>query len=381
MAKTAFKAMKIFGEQGIERNALLVVEDDRFLGFYHRQDVERMGILTHDYKELMILPGLVDSHIHGAVGRDTMDASPESLAAIGKFLLAEGTTSWMPTTVTAKLDDIVKAIENIGACRSMEGAARVIGCFVEGPYITKEHKGAHPEALIRPLSEKELERMIAAGPVSALAVAPEKEGAEAFIGWAVKRGVKISLAHSGAAYEEACAAVKSGADAVVHTFCGMAGLHHRKPNLIGAALTEDAVYAELIADGIHVQAPVMRILLRCKPKDKVILVSDAISATGLPDGQYMLGVEPITVKGGISRVGSGSLAGSTTTLLQEVRRLVLELGEDPLAAVHMASLNPSRRFGLEEEIGSIAKGKKADFIVVDKKYQLKETWLDGQRVV
>lgn len=381
MAKAAFKAMKIFGEQGIERNALLVVEDDRFLGFYHRQDVERMGILIHDYKELMILPGLVDSHIHGAVGRDTMDASPESLAEIGKFLLAEGTTSWMPTTVTAELGDIVKAIENVEACRSMEGVARVIGCFVEGPYIAKEHKGAHPEALIRPLSEKELERMMAAGTVGALAVAPEKEGAGAFIEWAVKRGVKISLAHSGATYEEALAAIKAGADAVVHTFCGMAGLHHRKPNLVGAALTEDAAYAELIADGIHVQAPAMRILLRCKPKDKVILVSDAISATGLPDGQYMLGVESITVMGGVSRVSGGSLAGSTTTLLQEVRRLVLDLGEEPLAAVHMASLNPSRRFGLEREIGSIAKGKKADFIVVDKKYRLKETWLGGRRVV
>lgn len=380
MAKSAFQAMKIFGQQGVERNALLVVEDGRFLGFYHKQDVERMGIPIRDYKDYMILPGLVDTHIHGAVGRDTMDATPDSLEKIGKFLLSRGTTAWMPTTVTSEIEAICRAVRNVQACRDMQGAARILGCFVEGPYITKEHKGAHPENLIRPLDRAEVEKIAAAGEISVLAVAPEKENALEFITWAARRGIRVSLAHSSADYAASRAAIKAGADAVAHAFCGMSGLHHRKPNLIGAALTVDDVYAELIADGIHVEAPAMEILLRCKPKDKVILVSDAIQATGLPDGEYMLGVLPIAVKGGISRVANGSLAGSTATLLEEVRRLVLELKTDALAAVHMASLNPSRRLGLSDEIGSIVKGKKADFIIVDKAYGLKETWLGGEKV-
>lgn len=381
MAKTAFKAMKIFGEQGIERNALLVVEDDHFLGFYHKQDVERMNIAVHDYKDLIILPGLVDTHIHGAVGCDTMDATPEALRKVGEFLLTEGTTAWMPTTVTAALPDITRAVKNVRECQDMKDAARIIGCFVEGPYITKEHRGAHPEDLIRSLNKDEIIQMAKDGLVSVLAVAPEKEGAAEFIAWATRQGIKISLAHSSATYEEACQGIDAGADAVVHTFCGMSPLHHRSPNLIGAALVQDTVYAELIADGIHVQGPAMQVLLRCKPKSKVILVSDAIQATGLPDGEYMLGVLPITVTNGISRIPNGSLAGSTATLLSEVRRLILEFGTEPLSAVHMASLNPSRRFGLDQKLGSIAKGKKADFIIVDKKYNLRETWLDGKRAV
>lgn len=381
MAKIAIKAMKIFGEQAIERNSLLVIEDDHFLGFYHKQDVERMKIPVQDYGDLLILPGLVDSHIHGAVGSDTMDATPEALKKIGDFLLEAGTTAWMPTTVTTEIDAICRAVANVKDCQDMKDTARIIGCFVEGPYITKECRGAQPEHLIRPLDQAEVEKIAAAGIVSVLAVAPEKENAESFIKWATKKGIKISLAHSSATYEESCQGIKAGADAVVHTFCGMKSLHHRSPNLVGAALVEDDVYAELIADGIHVQAPAMKILLRCKPDEKVILVSDAIQATGLPDGEYVLGVEPIIVKNGISRVSNGSLAGSTTTLLQEVRRLILELGTEPLSAVHMASLNPSRRLGVDKKIGSIAKGKKADFIVVDRKYQLKETWLNGVRMV
>lgn len=144
-------------------------------------------------------------------------------------------------------------------------------------------------------------------------------------------------------------------------------------------MTRDDLYAELIADGIHVSKPAMDILLRCKPKDKVILVSDAISAAGLPDGDYVLGVEGVHVKDGIPHTDSGSLAGSTTNLLAEVRRLILELGKNPLDVVHMASLNPSRRFGLDERIGSIRSGKLADFIIVDREYKLKEVWKDGVR--
>lgn len=382
MAISAFEADEIFAENGIERSSLLLVKDGRFAGFISSEQAAIENIPVERFPGCLLLPGLFDSHIHGALGRDTMDGSRESLDIIGKYLLSEGTTSWMPTTVTADMESISRALKNLADYKSVaEDTARTYGCFVEGPYLTAEHRGAHPAEYLREVSLDEFDQLSSAGPVTALAVAPEKKGADAFIQELALRGVHISLAHTSASYEESIKAIENGADAVVHTFCGMSPLHHRNPCLLGAALTRDDVYTELIADGIHVQKPAMDILLRCKPKNRMILVSDAISATGLPDGEYVLGVEKVQVKGGISRTSSGSLAGSTTVLLAEVRRLILELGAEPLSAVHMASLNPSRRFGLEHEIGSIKAGKQADFLVVNKCYELREVWKNGKKAV
>lgn len=377
MAKEAFAAAGIFAEGGIETDRLLVVEDGRFSGFDRRENIESAGTPIHAYEDCYILPGLFDSHIHGAMGKDTMDATPESLDVIGKYLLSRGITSWMPTTVTAPMADIENALRNVAAYQPAGDAARPMGCFVEGPYLTEEHRGAHPTAYLREVSTEEFDALLACGSMQALALAPEKANALAFIDYARRHGVHISLAHTSASYEEAVLAIEHGADAAVHTYCGMSTMHHRSVNLLGAALTRDDIYAELIADGIHVSKPAMEVLLRCKPKDKLILVSDAISAAGLPDGDYVLGVEAVHVKGGIPHTDSGSLAGSTTNLLAEVRRLILELGKNPLAVVHMASLNPSRRFGFADRIGSIRSGKLADFIVVDRAYSLKEVWKDG----
>ena len=381
MTMTALKAAAIFAEGGIETGRLLLIEDGRFAGFVTAAEAHSRGIAVQEFPHSFLLPGLFDSHIHGALGHDTMDASPEAIDAIGRYLLAQGTTAWMPTTVTASPEAIQQALRNLEHYVPAADAARAIGCFVEGPYLTVEHRGAHPTEYLRELSSVEFAELLASGPMKALAVAPEKPGALSFIRQAVQQGVHISLAHSSASYEAAAAAIESGADAAVHTYCGMSPMHHRSPNLLGAALTRDDVYAELIADGIHVSKPAMDILLRCKPADKVILVSDAIAASGLADGDYVLGVEAVQVKYGIPRTESGSLAGSTTTLLAEVRRLICELGREPLAVVHMASLNPSRRFGLEQEIGSIRYGKRADFLVVDRAYGLQAVWKDGRPVI
>ena len=381
MTMTALKAAANFAEGGIGTGRLLLIEDGRFAGFVTAAEAHSRGIAVQEFPHSFLLPGLFDSHIHGALGHDTMDASPEAIDAIGRYLLAQGTTAWMPTTVTASPEAIQQALRNLEHYVPAADAARAIGCFVEGPYLTVEHRGAHPTEYLRELSSVEFAELLASGPMKALAVAPEKPGALSFIRQAVQQGVHISLAHSSASYEAAAAAIESGADAAVHTYCGMSPMHHRSPNLLGAALTRDDVYAELIADGIHVSKPAMDILLRCKPADKVILVSDAIAASGLADGDYVLGVEAVHVKDGIPRTESGSLAGSTTTLLAEVRRLICELGREPLAVVHMASLNPSRRFGLEQEIGSIRYGKRADFLVVDRAYGLQAVWKDGRPVI
>ena len=380
MTCTALKAAAIFAEGGIETERLLLIEDGRFAGFRTADEIHQADIPVQEFSKSFLLPGLFDSHIHGALGYDTMDASAEALDAIGRYLLTQGTTSWMPTTVTSSMEAIYRALQNLESYVPAVDAARSMGCFVEGPYLTAEHRGAHPTEYLRELSSQEFNQLLASGPMKALAVAPEKPGAADFIRHAVAHDVHISMAHTSASYEEAVTAIENGADASVHTYCGMSPMHHRSPNLLGAALTRDDIYAELIADGIHVSKPAMDILLRCKPADKMILVSDAISASGLADGDYVLGVEAVHVKDGIPRTDSGSLAGSTTTLLAEVRRLICEMGKEPLAVVHMASLNPSRRFGLDHEIGSIRAGKRADFLVVNSAYELQAVWKDGRRV-
>lgn len=381
MSLLAISADEIFSENEIKKRDLLLIKDNVFAGFISYEEAILNNIEINSYPDCKILPGLFDSHIHGAMGKDTMDANKKSLDIIGEYLLSKGTTSWLPTTVTDSIAKIDKAISNLSVYQESSLASRVFGCFVEGPYLTEEHRGAHAIEFLRDLSIEEFDKLLSSGPVKAIAIAPEKIGSVSFIKHAVEKNVHVSLAHTNASYEVSMEAINNGADAVVHTFCGMSTLHHRKPNLLGAALTCDEVYTELIADGIHVKKAAMEILRRCKPKDKLILVSDAISATGLPDGEYVLGAEKITVTKGISRTSSGSLAGSTTVLLDEVRRFIFELGEEPLIAVNMASLNPSKRFGLDKYIGSINKGKLADFLVVDKEYKIKEVWKDGKLII
>ena len=382
MTKVALKASKIFSSKFIESDKYLLVENDRFGGFISKATVDAENIPVKEYPNSFIIPGLIDTHIHGAVGHDTMDATPEALQKIGDYLLTQGTTSWMPTTVTAPLEDIYKAIDNVKKCQhTLNNSARILGMFIEGPYITSKHKGAHPEEHIRPLDKDEILQMSSYNTVKSIIVAPEKDNAVEFTKWITQDlKIKVSLGHSSANYEQACACFDVGADAGVHTYCAMEQLHHRNPNLLGAIMTRDDVYAELIADGIHVSLPAMKVLLQNKPKDKALLVSDAIQGTGLKDGRYMLGTLPFTVKDGIARIDSGNLAGSTTTLLKEVRRLILELGQNPLDVINMASLNPATRFNLEHELGSIDIGKKADFLIVNNNYDLEETWLDGKCV-
>ncbi len=378
MAKTAIFARGIFTEHGIVRDKYLLIDGNKFAGFAPLGELPS-DISIRKYPHSYILPGLIDTHIHGAVGCDTMDASSDSLQKIGDYLLSQGTTAFMPTTVTAPLGDIYRAITSVSQAQNRLHTARILGMFIEGPYITSEHKGAHPENCIRPLNRDEILKMNRFGIVKSIIIAPEKENAADYTDWLTQKlGIRVSLGHSSADYDDACRCFDAGADASVHTYCGMNSLHHRSPNLLGAALTRDDVYAELIADGIHVSIPAIKILMRCKPADKVILISDAIRAAGLADGRYMLGILPFNVKNGIARIDSGNIAGSTSTLLKEVKLLIEQADIEPSAAVNMASINPARRFRMDDKLGSIKIGKYADFLVVSPKYEVEETWLGGQ---
>ena len=377
----AIAAGKIYTEDKIVENGVVIVENGSIAAI-REKDTTLHAELLYDCSEFQILPGLIDTHIHGANGYDAMQADFTALNEISKYLATKGITAFVPTTVTDELPKIKRTLANIKACIGKVEGAQILGSYIEGPYITAEHRGAHPQKLIREIRLTEMEElMVASGnTVRTVALAPEKQKSLDLIKYLYQAGIHTAIGHTSATYEQVQQAAEAGADIAVHTYNGMRGLHHQEPGTLGAVLVNDKIYTELIADFTHVHPAAMEILLRCKPKDKVILISDAIEAAGLSDGQYILGTLQVVVENGIARTESGSLAGSTTNILKCVQGLIEKMAVSPLLAVHMASLNPSKLLGVDFTIGSIKLGKQADFVVVDNNFEVVMTVVNGKVV-
>jgi N-acetylglucosamine-6-phosphate deacetylase len=329
-----------------------------------------------------ILPGFMDIHIHGAAGHDTMDASPEGLRTLARFLVSHGVTSFLPTTLTAPHDAILNAVQSVAQTPAdpPTNGARILGIHLEGPYISAQYPGAQAPDAIRPPNPAEFRAYLDAGPVRLVTLAPEVPGAEALIHEARRRGVAVALGHSAATYAQTVAAFDNGVSQTTHTFNAMSGLHHREPGAVGAALRDDRVYAQLIADGIHVHPAAMAILARCKGVAKTILISDAMAATGLGPGAYTLGGLPVTVERDECRLASGALAGSVLTLDVALRRFMAATGL-PLSDAWVAtSLAPATAMGLEQDFGFIAPGAVADLVLLDEGLNVVATVVDGRVV-
>jgi len=320
-----------------------------------------------------LVPGFVDIHVHGAGGSDVMDAGPETLQTVASTLARFGTTSFVPTTVTASLDATVAAILRIAAFtragrvqHPADVTAESLGIHLEGPFISKARRGVHPEEWIVAPSPILFERLIASamGEVRILTLAPELPGALELIVAARKQEAVVSMGHTDATYDQATAAIRHGATHAAHMFNAMRPFSHRETGVIGAVMTSPDVTAELIADGVHVDAAAMRMLLAAKGVERMILVSDGTSATGMPDGRYRLGPFEVTVSEGVCRNSEGRLAGSTLTLDRAVRTIV-GLGVPLRDAVQMATLNPARRVGVEGRKGVIRPGADADLLLLD----------------
>ena len=374
-------ANKIYMANKIIENGAVVIEDGLIKDIVEHQ-TEITTDCIYNCREMQLLPGLIDTHIHGANAYDVMQDNFTAVNEVSKFLAKHGITSFVPVVMTAALDTMHKALKNIQACVGKVAGAEILGSYVEGPYLTSAHRGAHPENFLRPIRIQEVDELIntANHGILTVTVAPEKKNAIELIRHLVHQGIHVSLGHTDATYEEMTKAVAAGADIAVHTYNGMRGLHHREPGAVGAVLTNDHIYAELIADFIHVHPAAMEILLRCKPKDKIVLISDAIEATGLEDGKYKLGQLQVTVKDSIARVDSGSLAGSTTNLLKSVIELIAKMAVNPVEAINMASRNPAQMLGLENQIGSIKIGNKANLVIVDNQFQVAMTLIKGKIV-
>ncbi len=325
-----------------------------------------------------IVPGFVDVHIHGAGGRDVMEGNAESLEIIAGTVARHGTTSFVATTVTASqvetcesVGGIARFILNSSQFAARELSAEILGIHFEGPFISRARRGVHPEEWILPPSTAILAQLLkeARGTAQILTLAPELPGALDLIDAARQAGLVVSIGHTDANYEQALAAINAGATHAAHVFNAMRPFSHRGTGVIGAVLTSPKVSAELIADKIHVDEAAMRMLVALKTPERVILVSDGTSATGMPDGKYQLGKLQVKVSGGVCRNAEGKLAGSTLTLDRALRNIVA-LGVPLASALRMVTANPARQIGLGSRKGILAPGADADLVFLDDKLEV-----------
>ena len=341
------------------------------------------GAQEIDATQQTAIPGFLDVHIHGAGGHDVMEGSDEALEAIARTVARHGTTSFLATTVTANPDDICRSVEGIArfTCaqhESDEPRAEVLGIHFEGPFISAARRGVHPKEWIQLPSAGLLDRFLqaASGTARMLTIAPELLGAAPCIDAAHKAGLLVAMGHTDATYEQARAAIARGVRHAVHVYNAMRPFSHRDSGVIGAVLTTPEVTAELIADGVHVEEAAMRLLLQAKGSGCVILVSDGISATGMPDGKYMLGTFEVTLADGVCRNSEGKLAGSTLTLDRALRNIV-GVGIPLADGVRMLTANPARLLGLEFKKGALRIGADADVVLLNESLQITNVWARG----
>nr|WP_318517846.1 N-acetylglucosamine-6-phosphate deacetylase [Photobacterium leiognathi] len=374
----ALHPQRIFTPTGIAYNHYVIVNDGKI------EAITETKPLDCDVTELegqTLVPGFIDIHIHGRAGADVMDATPQALQTIADALPKTGVVAWVGTTVTAPWQDIIYALQQVREfCQQpKQVGAKLLGSFLEGPYFTEAYRGSHPTQYLQAPSIAALTELkeVAGDSLIRVALAPEYQGSDEAIQWLTAEGVKTSIAHTSANFEQVTTAHQHGADCGVHLFNGMSGLHHREPGCAGAVLFHDML-VELIADGIHVHPVMMQLAYRMKGYQQLALITDCMRAGGLSDGKYQLGAQMITVTNGEARTDDGSLAGSTCSLDQALRNMIMLAGVPEWEAVQMATSVPAKYVGIDDKLGFIKPGYNASFALLDPQFQIQATLIDGQ---
>jgi N-acetylglucosamine-6-phosphate deacetylase len=366
---------------------LLLVDDHAIIDLTSRAVREIPAeVRVVDFGDGVLAPGFVDIHIHGAAGHDVMAADVSQLSAVERLLSHHGVTSYFPTTVTVPLDQICSAIERLADAietasldhGSRRGLAQPLGIHLEGPFLSHVRRGAHPPDDLLPPTLETFNRLwqAARGHIRIMTIAPELDGALEVISEAARRGVCVSLGHSDAQMKSASAGVAAGARHATHTFNAMRPLDHREPGIVGEVLTDPRLSADIIADGIHLDPAIVRLFLQSKGPDQAVLITDAISATGMPDGRYRLGTFEVEVKNGRCLV-DGKLAGSVLTMDRAVRNVMEFAHWDLQQTLRLATLNPARVAGLTNR-GKLAVGAQADFVVLSPSGEVRKTIIRGE---
>lgn len=338
---------------------------------------------TADYGENYILPGFIDIHDHGCLGGDANHADFDFLSKWANYLPQEGITRFLPTTSTAFFDALEESYRMLGAfIDSKYDGAKILGMHLEGPMISEKYRGSHnPKLLLKPNVEtfKKWQEM-SNNHIKMITIAPENDENYEMTKYCAEHGVVVAIGHSAATYQQAKEAVEAGAKSFVHTFNGMSGLHHREPGVVGAAMDIEDAYAEVIADGVHVDFNAVRILGKAKGKDYLIAVTDSIWAKGCEPGIYPKpdkGVNIVIDEHNVVRLETGSLAGSTNRLNVMVRNLIDEAKLPLEMAINAVTCNPAHLLGIANQYGYIKEKYIADFAIVDKQFNILETIVDG----
>lgn len=345
-------------------------------------DPPRLGAdRTIDASGLTLLPGFIDVHAHGAAGHEAMDATPDALQGMARYYAQHGTTAFLAATWTDSTERIHAALNAIGETMGPQpDGATLLGAYLEGPYLNPERCGAQSTQHIRRAKREEALAFLDMGVIREVALAPEFEENHWLIEECVARGITVTAAHTAATYEQMRQAVALGLRQATHTFNAMTPLHHREPGTVGAVLSSPEIRAELIADNLHVHPAVMRILYAAKGPHGVILITDAMRGTGMPDGEYPIDERIVLVKDGAARLPDGTLAGSTLSMERALRNLIAATGH-PLEVVWpCSSLNAARALHLADRKGSIEAGKDADLVLLDAALEVRMTVAEGRIV-
>jgi N-acetylglucosamine-6-phosphate deacetylase len=341
-------------------------------------------IQRFDYPGAILAPAFFDIHIHGAAGHDVMEATPAAMSAVSTFLAGRGTGSFLATTVTAPLDATLHSLENLAGLISTAASpgwngSRPLGIHLEGPFLSHAKRGVHPPAYLLAPNIATFDRLFdaAQGRIRLMTLAPELPEAPELAAHATARGVRVSLGHSNATSAETHPVIAAGACSATHTFNAMRPLDHREPGILGIVLSNDSLYAELICDGVHVDPALVKLWWRAKGATRAILVTDAMSATGMPDGEYQLGGFAVQVTHGRA-TANGVLAGSILTLDQALCNFVAYTGTLVETALPLLTRNPATMTGLTDKTGSLAIGQSADLVVLDRSGKLQASIIGGR---
>jgi len=373
--KTVVTASRLWDGANLILDPLVELEDGRitWLGPAAARDTSP-DAKRLDYPGATLAPAFFDVHIHGAGGHDVMEATPEALSAVSSFLASRGTSSFLATTVTAPLDTTLRSLEGIASqiTKAQAGdwqGAIPLGIHLEGPFLSHAKRGVHPPEYLLAPDITTFDRLYeaAAGSIRLITLAPELPGAAEFAAHATARGVRVSVGHSNALASETKNVIAAGACSATHTFNAMRPLDHREPGILGTVLTTETLYAEIICDGIHVHPLLVNLWWRAKGGQHAILVTDAMSATGMPDGEYLLAGLPVEVANGRASLKDNDsvLAGSVLTLDKALQNFVAFSGVPLQEALPLLTRNPAALTGLDDRAGTLRVGDTANLVALD----------------
>ena len=356
-------------EHTFESDCSVLIEDGMILSVGGEADADEVI----DARGLMLLPGLVDAHTHGRAGFDFSTATREQMQLMKADYARHGVTSLFPTLASATIADWLRAISDIEACG-------FDGIHLEGRYLNASKRGAHAPELLAPLDASELDRVLESIQIPChLSAAFELDADGSFAACAARHGATMGLCHTAATAREARLAMERGVTSFTHLFNAMPPLHHREGGAVSVGLTTDA-WVELIADGLHICPDMIALAWHCKSPDRVVLITDSMEATGCPDGDYSIAGQHVTVKNGRAETDDGALAGSTLNLWQGVKNLI-EFANVPLVdAIACATINPARMLGIDQTVGNIATGRRADLLLVDDSLSIRTVIACGQKI-